>query len=436
MKSLRSLLLNAQPFRSAQDLTQSSHALHILSKDAVLSCFAPLDAEAAYPDLSGWIFLVNTQLLEHENILLSMMDEEKSTSKDPWTFLPAMWSVIALELRSGISTLDSILAELLSQSLLPPSCRSSKRCLALTWIHIILGLQTMLYQPSSLSPSLTKFMIRDELKFEGQGIMSCHQDYSNTGKPIYRYLIHFGVMLPPPRFDLGLSSNDLEKALPVERELRPSFINAKLLINIAHVKFRWTDSIACHLEFNSNTRELFLFRHPSFCIAGVLSKNCQTSIHGCARPVSDLSGQWATASEVTRLMKEVLMSYRLLFGLHRESRQLIPHVVDPWSDDPSQVRDLALLDLCTSAKRTGAILGLDKDVYDLTEDFPMLFGKLSTLQTFLNGCKPRTLKDIWRDKRDHAGWMTLWVVLIFGALALLLALAQVILTIIQIVLGR
>ena len=66
----------------------------------------------------------------------------------------------------------------------------------------------------------------------------------------------------------------------------------------------------------------------------------------------------------------------------------------------------------------------------------MLFGKLCRLQQFIDAARPRTLREHWRDRRDNAGWSTLWAVMIIGFLGLLLGLMQVVLQLVQIIVSR
>lgn len=53
------------------------------------------------------------------------------------------------------------------------------------------------------------------------------------------------------------------------------------------------------------------------------------------------------------------------------------------------------------------------------------------LAGFMAEKKPRSLKDMWLDKRDSASWMTFWTVLIMGSLGLLLSFIQTVFQILQ-----
>ena len=64
----------------------------------------------------------------------------------------------------------------------------------------------------------------------------------------------------------------------------------------------------------------------------------------------------------------------------------------------------------------------------------MLRCRIAVLQQQLATSKPRGWKELWRDKRDSAQWVTFWAVIIIGGLGLLLSLLQVVVAILQITL--
>lgn len=58
----------------------------------------------------------------------------------------------------------------------------------------------------------------------------------------------------------------------------------------------------------------------------------------------------------------------------------------------------------------------ERESYDLARDFPMYRSRLVALSQCVSQQAPRTWKDLWRDKRDSAGWFTFWAVLFMGGL--------------------
>ena len=73
----------------------------------------------------------------------------------------------------------------------------------------------------------------------------------------------------------------------------------------------------------------------------------------------------------------------------------------------------------------------DKDLYNLRQDFPTMRSRIPRLHKILSARKPRSRGELWRDKRDSAGWDTYCTVLIFVAVTILLSFLQVVLRMAQ-----
>lgn len=56
--------------------------------------------------------------------------------------------------------------------------------------------------------------------------------------------------------------------------------------------------------------------------------------------------------------------------------------------------------------------------------FPHLRSKIVQLNGYAASRKPRSVRQLWGDRRDSTAWLALWSVLIFGSASLLLALLQ------------
>lgn len=131
-------------------------------------------------------------------------------------------------------------------------------------------------------------------------------------------------LLPPRNFH-ALASPEDKKAFLELKTIYPTAINAYTMTTIGEVTIEWVDSLACHLKYDSYSNKLFIFRYPSFCLAHINSgdwrESPQSVIHACAA-YRDSTGQWATSSDVTQMLRETVLSYRLLFGQDKPSRQL------------------------------------------------------------------------------------------------------------------
>jgi hypothetical protein len=145
--------------------------------------------------------------------------------------------------------------------------------------------------------------------------------------------------------------------------------------------------------------------------------------------------------------REIMLSYRLLFGQNGKSRQLFRKSeskrVTPFKDqyDP-------LLDVLCGTRIGDAVNALpegvwpdscldqngkllEQDVYSTSLDFPILGSRLLRLQEFDRRQQPSRVRDLWRDRRDPLQWYAFWAVLIFGGLTIVLSLLQLIVTCFQ-----
>jgi hypothetical protein len=64
-------------------------------------------------------------------------------------------------------------------------------------------------------------------------------------------------------------------------------------------------------------------------------------------------------------------------------------------------------------------------------DFPIFEDRLRQLRHYMDTQKPRTFRQMWKDKRDTSNYFTFWAVMIFGSLSVLLALLSLAVSIAQ-----
>jgi hypothetical protein len=76
-------------------------------------------------------------------------------------------------------------------------------------------------------------------------------------------------MLPKENICVSEDSEDCQAYEKVDI-VRPEEFNASLLHQFARIEIEWVDAMAPHLEFDKATNKLYLFQHPSFCMANVL----------------------------------------------------------------------------------------------------------------------------------------------------------------------
>lgn len=74
----------------------------------------------------------------------------------------------------------------------------------------------------------------------------------------------------------GIRAPDIATQAPscnLEDVLHEPSLNYGSLSTISRVRIKWVDTLTAHLAFDRATRELSVYRYPSFCVAKILSKH-------------------------------------------------------------------------------------------------------------------------------------------------------------------
>jgi hypothetical protein len=129
-------------------------------------------------------------------------------------------------------------------------------------------------------------------------------------------------------------------------------------------------------------------------------------------------------------MKEIVLSYRLLFAQDKASRRLF-RSMKVFESSENGMRDDFLARLCGLEGLDIPFVQADRECYRLSRDFPVLRARLAILQQQLLSVKPTSWRAVWKDKRDTVQWHTFWAVIVFGGLGIVLGAIQVILQAIQ-----
>ncbi|KAF2177995.1 hypothetical protein K469DRAFT_806035 [Zopfia rhizophila CBS 207.26] len=377
---------------------------------------------------------VRYQLESQPRELYSVLQESEAKRNDiPMMAFTTVWHEVWIQASMSDSSIDSIVTHLLNEKLTKMDDDIEARSHARNLVFAIIGWQTMLYKPDMGSCSRAQLAIVDETDgHRGYAYMKLRQDQGASRKALHEFLIGFGVLLPC--YNLGaLASNDDKRALVTTKIVSPDSLNVHLLTSVGGIQIKWTDSLACHLEFDANSSTLYLFRFPTFCAINLLGQEkhqTKPTLHSCAAPPMAVS-YWATHEDVNDLLRETLLSYRLLFGQNKASRRLF-RSLNPFEDLPEGCKDRSLSELCGKKQSNFATWLREPDFYVLSKDFPILRSRLAVLAHYFSNKRPRTWKELWNDKRDSASWFTFWAVLIIGGIGIILAFMQVILQIVQI----
>ncbi|KAK6528305.1 hypothetical protein TWF281_009549 [Arthrobotrys megalospora] len=312
----------------------------------------------------------------------------------------------------------------------------ASRDLAKTIAFAILGWQTMLYLPSLNTCPLGNFAVADV--FDGHTIpafWAIRQDSSLTHLPIPDFLLGFGLMLPQGNIFI---SEDTEDCQNFDRMtmVRPEEFNLALMSRWAGVRISWTEVLSAHMEFDPDAKVLFLFKYPTFCYLNLPESTDSIGvIHSCSSVSLE---KWGSIEDVTQYLREVLLSYRLLFGQSPESRKLF-RTVNPFKEKtPKELHDPLLEQLCTAQQYSSLdflqkVRIHERDAYRHKRDFPILRARIAIMQKNLRQWKPRGWPSIWNDRMDPASWYTFWAVLVIGVLLLILVIGLLILQVLQFV---
>jgi hypothetical protein len=389
---------------------------------------------AAIPWYNWWM---RQQLQSEPKELFSAIPGHDNQSSEEWmrTFM-TIWGEIWDQMTAHDSTsINNIVTHLADEKMLHLSADLGSLHYATNLVFAIIGWQTMLYRPDMRSCSPAQLAIVDETDgHRGEAHFCLRQNQSTCKKGLPDFLMGFGVLLPPRNFSALTTEVDKNALREIKTATAESF-NAYLLTCLGGARITWIDCLACHLEYDFATKTLYLFRYPSFCLANLPEKcDCppKTAIQACAAPYPT-GAPWAGRDEVNQLLREVVLSYRLLFGQNKASRRYF-RSIKPFSGIPEEGRDDILTALCGQKRLQVGFNVQDREIYDLGSDFPVLKSRIAVLLRHLSTQRPRTWTELWRDKRDSASWFTFWAVLVIGGIGIILAFIQVILQILQVAL--
>ncbi|TGJ79175.1 hypothetical protein E0Z10_g9593 [Xylaria hypoxylon] len=217
-------------------------------------------------------------------------------------------------------------------------------------VFCIIGLQTMLYQPYFDLNVPGGYRILDEMSgYHGSTRMSMYQSSDSGIRDLPEFLLGFGMMLPPPNY--FASDNDDDRQLFNQiKTITPNDIDAHVLSRLCGLKFQWVDSLSCHLELDKHSSTLFIYRYPSFCVSSLQQHKLhdrregqKSALHRCASERNTLP--WANEDDVTGMLREILLSYRVIFGQNKRSRSVF-RKLRPFASIPNHGQDQSLAEFC------------------------------------------------------------------------------------------
>ncbi|KAI1362001.1 hypothetical protein F5Y08DRAFT_313373 [Xylaria arbuscula] len=340
---------------------------------------------------------------------------------------------MALELRS----INDIADMLINQDLVNTEDSYEAVLSVKDLVFAIIGMQTMLYE-ARFDPSLPGGrQIADEMGgYHGTARMSLYQSSESSARNLPDLILGFGMMLPPPNY-CAHENDDDRQLFHQTKTVNASDIDAHVLSKLCGVRFQWVDSLACHLELDKHSGTLYMYRYPSFCISRLQEPDTTSGrgpgrksvLHACVFE-RDGPAPWANEEDVDGLLREILLSYRVIFGQKKRSRALF-RKLRPFASTPTRGQDQSLVELCGRKRPDCPVLPVERDEYDLTVHFPHLRSRLAQLSGYASHKKPRSLRRLWRDRRDSPSWVAYWSAILFGLVGLFLVLVQTVVQILQ-----
>jgi hypothetical protein len=115
--------------------------------------------------------------------------------------------------------------------------------------------------------------------------------------------------------------------------------------------------------------------------------------------------------------KEVLLTYRLLFGQDTSSYKHFNALKRKGALVSEEHRDLLLSTLCgeswesKNARQVYEMIEAEEPSlhYSPSTDFPFLGRRLLDIQKYVRGHNSHTIRAIWFDRRNPLAWWTFWV---------------------------
>ncbi|KAH6690765.1 hypothetical protein BKA61DRAFT_285930 [Leptodontidium sp. MPI-SDFR-AT-0119] len=320
-------------------------------------------------------------------------------------------------------------------------------------VFVALGWLSMLYTPdlcsenkslqitrpaSSVSLEFGKSRIRYR-RHKSKTIRKTKQDLRHVDHPLPTLLNDFGSIIPKSKQSpiSGHGSPFLNHPRQ-EDWICPQNVCFYNLHHLMKIQIEWVDCLSLHLEFDSQSKVLKLFRFPSICLLMCYSENTYLS-----RLFSDFEvskGMGIPGKNYAReYFKEVMLSFRVVFGEVRWSHGVYKKCKSSWPNSSESESDPLLDILCGQRWDEDEPLEIWHDIdagtplnrYSTVDTFNFLGERFMILQNAVDGHGPDSIWQVWYDKRDTLRWWAFWAVLIIGIGSLILGVFQSILQIFQ-----
>ncbi|KAK2601553.1 hypothetical protein QQS21_004871 [Conoideocrella luteorostrata] len=257
---------------------------------------------------------------------------------------------------------------------------------------------------NALSWLLMLFEASQDDKCEGfkinvpSGVVGVHdnQGIAMSGRPVSRLCRGFGPLLPS-RDEIYAAVQDNCPDL-----LHVSNLNMASLKLISKIRITWTDSLGYHLLFNPLKRTVMVYRFPTFCALNS-SKAPETSIFNSVLHDHSLSSD--TMSELAALHREIIMSYRVIFGQRSDSRKVFRKVEKKRVTESAAQYDTLLGILCGELLDYTGVCGPDVWMHGMCKEGYVASGPKAGIQDGSVSDYRGIYRGIWTRPSDGGFWI-------------------------------
>ena len=185
-------------------------------------------------------------------------------------------------------------------------------------VFAMLGWLSMLYSPC-FDHEVTTFKIRHDSNQPNSRLVyeTFVVDSKATEHEPACFLKKFGNLLPARHRALAVTAGQRNKTVSSMSPISPTKFNMQVLSTLLRIRVQWVDTIALHLDYDQTTRTLSLFRYPSICVHQYLGG----AIHSFASSDWRSPDPRADSNDITSILVETLLSFRLLFGQSTAGRK-------------------------------------------------------------------------------------------------------------------
>ncbi|KAK7743148.1 hypothetical protein SLS53_004233 [Cytospora paraplurivora] len=225
--------------------------------------------------------------------------------------------------RNDGCSIDEIIQHLLDADLIATENVFDKKADVLrNLVFACLGWRTMLYRPTFNVYPLDNFAIQQDDGEPDSGLVfdTYRAPTELSDRPLSVLLKYFGNLLPARSPVTTHLAAETSRNVVSWTALWPEEINAYLFEVLLHVRFRWVDCLALHLDYDKSTQTLSLFRYPSLCAA--MLKRDPGTIFSFASVEQFSADPRADNTDIEAFLREILLSYRLLFGQSPKARKM------------------------------------------------------------------------------------------------------------------